>query len=68
MEETRKKRRIRWFPIVVCFIILVNIGAIFYVLNYLWNYLEEFEAAQPVGTMERYISELEGRDYETIMK
>ncbi|MBE6885167.1 MAG: hypothetical protein E7487_11285 [Ruminococcaceae bacterium] len=64
----RKKRKLRWFPAVVCLIVMFNIIVIYNILEKVWNYLEDYEAAQPTGTVERYMEELKSGDYAKLMK
>ena len=66
MSNAKKRRRFRWFPLLVCVIIVINAAAIYYILNRLNGYLADYEAVQPYRTVERYIDELKSGDYSTI--
>ncbi len=68
MANTERKRSFRWFPLFVCLIIIVNAAVIYYLLGRLEVYLADYEAAQPGGTVERYIDELKAGDYGEIVK
>ncbi|MBQ9939622.1 MAG: hypothetical protein IJO96_08855 [Oscillospiraceae bacterium] len=67
-NRIKKKRKVRWFPLLICLIVMFNAIVIYRILTNLWDYLEEYEAAQPTGTIERYMEELKNGDYSKLMK
>ncbi len=68
MANTASKKRVRWFPIFICVVIIINACVIYYLLRQLRSYLADYEAAQPYGTVERYIDELKNGDYDKIVQ
>lgn len=54
----KKKLGSRIYAICLAVYILILAGAIFYGLNIVWRYAEEYELAQPTLTMDAYVQEL----------